>query len=133
MDCVSVCPNDALYWGFGKPSVAVEKKAAADHPLTWKEEIIVFISFFASYFAVWNVYQLVPMLMAIGIAIVTAFLVYKTLRLVTTPNSAFYHFSLRSSGKFTAYGWTFLVFALFWIGLNIHSGYVRYFEYRSNR
>jgi polyferredoxin len=133
MDCVSVCPNDALYWGFGKPSVAVEKKAAADHPLTWKEEIIVFISFFASYFAVWNVYQLVPMLMAIGIAIVTAFLVYKTLRLVTTPNSAFYHFSLRSSGKFTAYGWTFLVFALFWIGLNIHSGYVRYFEYRGNQ
>ena len=22
MDCVSVCPNDALYFGFGKPSVA---------------------------------------------------------------------------------------------------------------
>jgi polyferredoxin/tetratricopeptide (TPR) repeat protein len=133
MDCISVCPNDALYWGWGKPSVAVEKKAAADHPLSWNEEIIVFISFFAGYFAVWNVYQLVPMLMAIGIAIVTAFLVYKTLRLVTTPNSAFYHFSLRSSGRFTAYGWMFLAFALFWIGLNIHSGYVRYFEYRGNQ
>jgi tetratricopeptide (TPR) repeat protein len=27
----------------------------------------------------------------------------------------------------------FLAFALFWIGLNIHSGYVRYFEYRGNQ
>ena len=41
MDCISVCPNDALYFGFGKPSVTVskprtEKKAYA---LTWPEEI----------------------------------------------------------------------------------------------
>ena len=25
MDCISVCPNDALYFGFGKPTVAVPK------------------------------------------------------------------------------------------------------------
>ena len=25
MDCISVCPNDALYFGFGKPTVAVSK------------------------------------------------------------------------------------------------------------
>lgn len=133
MDCVSVCPNDALYWGFGKPSVAVEKKAAADHPLTWTDEILVAASFVLSYFAVWNVYQLVPMLMAIGIAIVTAFLVYKTLRLVSSPDAAFYHFALRSSGKFTAYGLIFLAFSAVWLGLNIHSGYVRYHEYRGNQ
>ncbi|MBX3292018.1 MAG: 4Fe-4S binding protein [Acidobacteria bacterium] len=133
MDCVSVCPNDALYWGFGKPSVAIEKKAAADHPLTWTDEIIVAASFVLSYFAVWNVYQLVPMLMAIGIAIVTAFVVYKTLRLASSPNNAFYHFALRSSGKFTAYGLIFLAFSAIWLGLNIHSGYVRYHEYRGNQ
>ena len=27
MDCVSVCPNDALYFGFGRPSIAVPQPA----------------------------------------------------------------------------------------------------------
>src|SRR6185436_1019724 len=78
MDCVSVCPNDALYWGFGKPSVAVKKTISGNYSLTWPEEILAVIIFAASYFAAWDVYQLVPMLTALGIAGVTTFVVLKT-------------------------------------------------------
>ena len=28
MDCISVCPNDALYFGFGKPTIAIPKSNA---------------------------------------------------------------------------------------------------------
>ncbi len=28
MDCISVCPNDALYFGFGKPAITVPKSGA---------------------------------------------------------------------------------------------------------
>jgi polyferredoxin/Tfp pilus assembly protein PilF len=128
MDCVSVCPNDALYFGFGKPSVAVPKTITKNSSLTWTEEIIGVFAFLLSFLAVWDVYQLVPMLMALGIATITTFLALRTLRLLRAKDLSFYRFNLKSSGKIQKAGWVFLSFALLWIGLNAHSGWVRYHE-----
>ncbi|REJ76076.1 MAG: 4Fe-4S binding protein [Acidobacteria bacterium] len=133
MDCVSVCPNDALYFGFGKPAVSVSEPVAKRYPLSWPEEIAGVAVFFLSFLAVWNVYQLVPMLMALGIASVTTFLVLKVWKLVTVKNQAFYGYSLRSSGKITAVGFVFASAAMLWIGLNVHSGWVRYHESAGTR
>lgn len=133
MDCVSVCPNDALYFGFGKPAVGIEKKVERNYSLTWPEEIFGAVAFIASYFAVWNVYQLVPMLMAIGIAIVTTYLALRTLRMFTAGDLAFYGKSLKSGGKIRKAGWAFLAFSVAWIGLTIHSGFIRYHESAGTR
>lgn len=133
MDCVSVCPNEALYFGFGKPSVAVKQSGGANYSLTWKEEVAGILVFTGSLFAVWNVYQLVPMLMALGIAIVTTFLVLKGWRLATTGDSTFHRFVLRSSGALRPAGWVFLAFAVVWTGLVVHSGVVRFYESRGAR
>jgi len=137
MDCISVCPNDALYFGFGKPSILSSDKSRENpqsairnpqYSLTWPEEFAAAAVFAASYFAVWNVYQLVPMLMSLGIAIVTTFLVMKSWRLLSTPDVAFYRFNLKSGGKIKRAGWIFLSFALLWVGWNAHSGFVRWHE-----
>ncbi len=128
MDCISVCPNDALYFGFGKPSVAVPKTIKKNYSLTWAEEIAAAFVFLASFLAVWDVYQLVPMLMALGIATVTTFLAIRALKLIRVKDLSFYRFNLKSSGKISKSGWIFLSFALLWIGLNAHSGWVRYHE-----
>ncbi len=81
MDCVSVCPNDALYFGFGKPAVGVKQTIAKTYSLTWPEEIVAAAVFAASFLAVWDVYQLVPMLMALGVAAVTTYLAMRVIRL----------------------------------------------------
>ncbi|MGC2236215.1 MAG: tetratricopeptide repeat protein [Pyrinomonadaceae bacterium] len=128
MDCISVCPNDALYFGFGKPSVAVPKTIKKNYSLTWTEEIAAAFVFLASFLAVWDVYQLVPMLMALGIATVTTFLAVRALKLIRVKDLSFYRFNLKSSGKISKSGWIFLSFALLWIGLNAHSGWVHYHE-----
>ncbi len=133
MDCVSVCPNDALYFGFGKPSVAVKKNITGNYPLSWIEEILGVVVFFASFFAVWNVYQLVPMLMALGIGAVSTFLFLRIIKLFRTNDIAFYKYSLKSAGKFTKSGWIFLSFAVIWIGLILHSGFICYHESAGNR
>ncbi|HEX8736404.1 MAG TPA: 4Fe-4S binding protein [Pyrinomonadaceae bacterium] len=133
MDCVSVCPNDALYFGFGKPAVAVSKAFAKNYSLTWTEEIVGAVVFLASFLAVWDVYQLVPMLMALGIATITTFLAVRTLRLLRAGDLSFYRFNLKSAGKMRKAGWAFLSFALLWIGLNAHSGWVVYHEFAGRR
>src|SRR5262249_14074554 len=132
MDCVSVCPNDALYFGFGRPSVMAGKSPNGDiaknYSLTWPEEILAAIAFVASFLAVWDVYQLVPMLMALGIAAISAFLALRIWKLFRTADSSFLGSSLKSSGTITRAGWIFLSFAGIWIGLNAHSGWIRYHE-----
>jgi tetratricopeptide (TPR) repeat protein/ferredoxin len=133
MDCISVCPNDALYFGFGKPAVAVPKSIKKSYSLTWPEEIVGAVVFLASFMAVWDVYQLVPMLMALGCAAVTTFLVLRTLKLLRAKDLYFYRFNLKLSGTLQKAGWAFLSFAIIWIGLTAHSGWVRYHEYEGHR
>lgn len=130
MDCISVCPNDALYFGFGKPTVALPKSDAIkrNYSLTWPEEIVAAVVFLTSFLAAWDVYQLVPMLMALGIATITTFLSLRTLKFFRANDLSFYRFNLKSGGVIRKAGWGFLGFALLWIGLNAHSGWVRYHE-----
>jgi polyferredoxin/tetratricopeptide (TPR) repeat protein len=135
MDCISVCPNDALYFGFGKPTIAIPKSSSSKkiYSLTWPEEIVGAVVFLGSFLAVWDVYQLVPMLMALGCATITTFLTLRTWRLLRAKELSFYRFNLKSSGRIRKAGLGFLIFAAVWIGLNAHSGWVRYHEYKGNR
>ena len=135
MDCVSVCPNDALYFGFGKPTILVPKSNAIrkNYSLTWPEEIIGVVVFLGSFLAVRGVYALVPFLMALGCATVTTFLALKTWRLLRAKELSFYRFNLKYSGKIRQAGWAFAAFSCAWIGLNAHSGWVRYHEVLGDR
>lgn len=128
MDCVSVCPNDALYFGFGKPAVGVKDTIQKTYSLTWPEEILAAAVFAASFLAVWDVYQLVPMLMALGVAAATTFLAMRVIRLFRAADLSFYRFNLKASGTMKAAGRVFVGFAALWIGLNAHSGWVHYHE-----
>jgi len=129
MDCISICPQSALYFGFGKPSAGVSgSRIRKAYSLTWPEEIFGACVFLLSFFAVWDVYQLIPMLMSLGIALVTTFLALKAVRLFRASHLSFYRFTLRSSGRIRRAGWAFLGLTILWIGLNVHSGYVRYHE-----
>jgi polyferredoxin/tetratricopeptide (TPR) repeat protein len=134
MDCISVCPNDALYFGFGKPTVAIPKSNAIkkNYSLTWPEEIVGVVVFLGSFLAVRGVYQLVPFLMALGCATITTFLVLRTWRLFRTKELSFYRFNLKSAGKIRKAGWGFLSLAVVWICVNAHSGWVRYHEYEGD-
>jgi tetratricopeptide (TPR) repeat protein/polyferredoxin len=134
MDCVSVCPNDALYFGFGKPTILVPKSDAIrrSYSVTWPEEIIGALVFLGSFLAVRGVYAMVPFLMALGYAAVTTFLTLKLWRLLCAKELSFYRFTLKSSGHIRKAGWAFGCLACLWIGLNAHTGWVRYHEFVGN-
>jgi tetratricopeptide (TPR) repeat protein/ferredoxin len=134
MDCISVCPNDALYFGFGKPTLVAPKSNVIKrhYSLTWHEEIVGALVFLGSFLAVRGVYALVPFLMALGCAAVTTFLVLNTWRLLRARELSFYRFNLKSSGKIHKAGLAFAGFAFAWVGLNVHCGWVRYHEFLGN-
>ncbi len=135
MDCISVCPNDALYFGFGKPAIVIPKatEIRRHHSLTWPQEMIGALIFLVSFLAIWDVYQIVPMLMALGWATITTFLALKTLQLLRGREISFYRFNLKTSGHLQTAGMVFAACAVVWIGLNAHSGWIRYNEYRGDR
>ena len=138
MDCVSVCPTDALFFGFGKPAITGRRPSSSgavllsnkNYSLSWPEEIFASAFFLASFLAVWDVYQLVPMLMALGIAAVATFLATKTIKLVRNSDSSFLKYILRRSGMLTRAGYGFLAFAVLWLGVIVHSGWIHYHESR---
>jgi len=134
MDCVSVCPNDALYFGFGKPTILAPKSNAIrrSYSVTWLEEIVGALVFLGSFLAVRGVYAMIPFLMALGYAAVTTFLTLKLWRLFRAKELSFYRFNLKSSDKIRKAGWAFGCFALVWVGLNAHTGWVRYQEFSGN-
>jgi tetratricopeptide (TPR) repeat protein/ferredoxin len=128
LDCVSVCPKEALYFGFGRPSLlkgpAKHAAPARRFDLTWPEEIAIAAVFAASFFAVRGIYDAVPMLMAAGIAGIVAFLVWKSWRLWRDEHVTFHRWPLKLRGRMEPRGWAFAAVALLALTLTAHSGAV---------
>jgi polyferredoxin/tetratricopeptide (TPR) repeat protein len=109
LDCVSVCPNEALRFGFTLPAVLKKplplaeakgqrKKSTGWKPvppvpakpkskrafdLSWPEEIGLAAVFLGTFWSVRGAYEVFPLLFAMGIAGCAAFLVFKAWRAST--------------------------------------------------
>ncbi|MHC4416141.1 MAG: 4Fe-4S binding protein [Planctomycetota bacterium] len=128
LDCVSVCPNDALYFGFGRPAQlkgrARRREPKRRYDLTWGEEIGLAVVFGLSFLSVRGVYNVVPMLMAAGVAGIVTFMSWKLWRLLREPNVRFHQFQLRYRGRVRAAGWVFAAVAGLVLVTSAHSGLV---------
>jgi polyferredoxin/tetratricopeptide (TPR) repeat protein len=107
-DCISVCPNDALYLGFGRLPIAAPRRTEPrparrpDHG--WTEELVLAAAFAAGFLAFRGLYGRVPFLMSLGSAGVFAFLALLGWRLARRPDLAWRRWRLRSDGRLTAAG-----------------------------
>ena len=132
LDCVSVCPNDALYFGFGRPAqlkkLRVKKTPRRIYDLTWPEEIGLAIVFLLSFLSVRGVYALVPMLMAAGVAGVVTFGAWKLWRLIRDANVRFHQFQLQYHGRLKLPGVVFGGLVVIVLALTAHSGLVNALE-----
>lgn len=129
LDCVSVCPNEALYFGFGSPAVA--RGAARNeapkrkYDLTLREEVAFAGVFALTFFCTRGVYGLVPMLMAVGIAGCVTFLAWKSWRLMCDANATFHRWQLKWRGSMQRPGWVLASSTVILLLLVLHSGAVK--------
>jgi polyferredoxin/Flp pilus assembly protein TadD len=132
LDCVSVCPKDALYFGFGKVAraprpdrpahakgaVIAAKKLARWKDLSLGEEALIALLFVAAFLTFRGLYGAVPFLFALGLAATLAFIGLLTVRMLTKESVRLQTSVLKSSGALTGSGRTFLgcslVLGLFW-------------------
>jgi polyferredoxin/Flp pilus assembly protein TadD len=137
LDCVSVCPNDALYYGAGPIPLFSRRRASGSSmerfPLTWPEEVVLGVAFLLAFLTFRGLYGYVPFLFALGISGVFAYLSFLSWQLATRPHLAFKSWRLKRSGRVLPAGRWFAVamvgVALFWI----HSGVVRWSISRGDR
>ncbi len=119
MDCVSVCPKDALYFGFGKPALFAMPKSAEGRKqkrardwwkLTrwtnykWAEELLIAALFLAALFAFRGLYNSLPFLFSLAFAGLFAYLVVQALRLLYRPRVKLQDLTLKADGKLTTAG-----------------------------
>jgi tetratricopeptide (TPR) repeat protein/ferredoxin len=111
-DCVSVCPNDALYYGKGPIALFARPRVPDPEPrrfpLARWEEAVLGVAFAAAFLAFRGLYGLVPFLLALGLAGVLAYLVLTAARLVRLPNVTLRKQPLKRGGRLQPAGYGFL-------------------------
>jgi tetratricopeptide (TPR) repeat protein/NAD-dependent dihydropyrimidine dehydrogenase PreA subunit len=189
MDCVSVCPNDALYFGFTVPPILsrmivypnrphsqggpqggsprqleigngqspisnlksqiadrqspisnlqseisnpespnrpITKSTSRHYDFSAREEFLMLAIGLFSLLAFRGLYGQIPLLLAMGMAAITAFLAMKLLHMLRSPNVKIQNIQLKRGRRITRKGWTFAAVAVAVFAFAAHSSAVQY-------
>lgn len=121
MDCVSVCPNDALSFRLTRPPLlrrdrpdetAARRRPARRYDTSLRADVALLGVFLVAFLGTRGAYGLVPMLMAVGVAITAMFLAWRLATLRTSPEIRLHGWVLRTGGRLTGRGRVFVGVAL---------------------
>ncbi len=137
MDCVSVCPNGALSFGFARPSVV---KGRARHATPARlydtsrgEDVGLVVVFLVVFLSLRGAYDAVPMLMAGGLAGIACFLAWKAWRVWCDENVRAARVQLKHRGRLTGTGIGFVLAMALGAALVLHTGVVQFLRWRGDR
>ncbi len=136
MDCVSVCPNDALYFGFGRPSIGVQPESPRKPPAydfaLW-EEIAMAVAGAAGLLVFRGLYGQIPLLLAMAMGALTGYFFVKTAQLAAVSNVRLQNLSLKRGGRLTQPGMVFAAMIALFTAFTAHSALIRYHGWRGHR
>ena len=125
MDCVSVCPKNALYYGFGAPSLRTPAAQRAKATFTLREELLLGAFFVLTFFVFHGLYGVVPFLLALGIAGILAYCFFTLARSWGRAELVFCGRRLKSGGKLTRSGTAFVLVMAVVAASTIHSALIQ--------
>lgn len=137
MDCVSVCPNDALSFSFTRPSMI--KPMAKNEPprrvyaLSGREEFVFGVIFLWIFVVSRGLYGVVPLLMAAGIAGCATFLIWKAWRVIKDQAVRFHGYQFRKNGRITMSGFVWMALTGIVVVLLVQGSLVQYHRFWGER
>ncbi len=130
LDCVKVCPRNALAWGVGRPSlfrsVVDARHAVNQWPL--HEEVLFLVVAAAATMIFRSLYGEVPFFLALGIGAILGWGSVITLRMATDVNVRALTGQLKFRGEITSYGRAWTAAALCTAMLVAHAAWYRWHE-----
>ena len=135
LDCVSACPNDALYYGFVQQSPIPEprKSTRKSYDFSWPEEIGGLLLTGVTVYALRGLYDTVPFLLAVALGVITAYLFIQFIRVFQRRDLRLQRFQLKRGGKITSIGYACLGLLIAWFIFNAHSFVVQHHRYRGRQ
>ncbi len=129
LDCVSVCPTKALSFGFGRATWQESLRRPLKQPrydLRWSEECLAGAMFLVALYAYRGLYDLVPFLLAVGLAVMTAVLGVAAQRLLRSHEMTLQHHVLRSEeGRLRRSGWMVMTTSALLALFVVHSLFIQ--------
>lgn len=134
LDCVSVCPKDALYFGFRGSSTRAKSTAKArtsrTYDFTLGEEFALLAVFAGAFYAFRNLYGRIPFLLAIGAAVLVALAALSLWRALRSRDFRLQHLAVREGGRWTPSGRAVAVALAGALLFTTHSAAVQYHSRR---
>ncbi|MFK7741233.1 MAG: 4Fe-4S binding protein [Planctomycetota bacterium] len=126
MDCVSSCPTEALSFGLAapKPFAISQQRIRARADFAWWEELLLAgVAVWATQWAFRGAWfaESVPLLMAVGLGVITAVFALLAVRLMSRRDVTFQSTVLRQGGSFRGVGLAALVLSVLWVGFAAHT------------
>ena len=136
LDCVSVCPNQALGYGFTRPSLlrsfSKVGRRRLPYDFTYFEDVLMAAVFLATLVIFRGLYDRVPFLMTLGLGGILAYLAVLGSRIAKSANVRLNQYQLKLKGTVTKQGRWFVAGLVVLWALVIHSAFIRYHEYQGN-
>lgn len=136
LDCVETCPNDALYFGFGRPSLGAkpaEPRKARRYDMSLVAEFFALVIFTVFFVIVRGLYGSFPFLFSLGLAAVLTYLVMKGVALFHARDVLIQRLRLKIAGRIRPLGAAYGAGLLAVAGLTVHSGVWQYHNVLADR
>jgi len=130
LDCISVCPTDALRFGLTKPALLRSwrgpRRLQKQYDFSLGEDLLMAVVFMATLPVIRGLYDAISLLLALAITAILAYFAILSGRLVRQQRVQLGNFQLKVAGCWTAKGWGF-AFLAGGLGLFVlHSSFIRY-------
>lgn len=137
MDCVSVCPQGALNYGFAAPALFKSLETGGRFGLPYQysltEELLAAMVFVVVILSFRGLYSRIPFLLSLALGVIVGYTVVHAVRLITRSDVRFSTIILKASSRLTGAGVAFVGFMTLLTAFVGHSAFVRYHEYNGLR